>query len=54
MVVFQGKGEGHGGLQRQGRRPWWPSKVRGKVKVAFQNFFKKGGNHDGISMVRMS
>ena len=45
MVAFQGKGEGNGGLSRQGGRPWWPSKARGKVMVAFQG---KGEGHGGL------
>ena len=55
MVAFQGKGEGNGGLSRQGGRPWWPSKARGKVRVAFQGkgkammaFQGKGEGHGSL------
>ena len=55
MVAFQGKGEGNGGLSRQGGRPWWPSKARGKVMVTFQGkgkammaFQGKGEGHGSL------
>ena len=40
--LWEGNG-GNGGLANDG-----------KAKVAFQDLFRRGGNHGGISMIRLS
>ena len=43
MVAFLVKGEGCGGLPRQGGRQRCPSKARGKAMVAFQGKWEGHG-----------
>ena len=59
MVAFLVKGEGCGGLPRQGGRQWWPLKARGKAMVAFLGkgeghggLQRQGEDHDGIPRQR--